>query len=415
MSFINRQAAKRWAWFAPLVFLLLSFWGCNSTDPAKVYMDIKLDSTWLTYDSIRVTLKYPATGAIDTIFHGPVTSVSDLNRVEVNGYHGEKVTVVIVGFKNAVATEQVSKEYDGTKQETIKTDTIVHAHPKLLVLKPDSLILYQGGQSESLYVTPTLDWAGKSVNWKSLDTTKAQVSALGVVTPRRAGVASIVASANDSVKDTVQVRVVLDPPVLNVGAPDTTVLINTPVIFKVHASQAYGFIKSFAWDLDGDGKFEDSLGNYPASQKEFSTTAKTYTALGTVVVRFRVRDGEGNADSASLSVKVTNALPLPSNVNLISLSLSTGPITPVFNTDSLAYRSFVFDGSRNTTVTAVAENAKTSVSINSGAAHLGTTSANLALNEGTNLVNIKVIGQDAASSRIYKIIVTVPPNLEPAP
>ena len=58
---------------------------------------------------------------------------------------------------------------------------------------------------------------------------------------------------------------------------------------------------SFAWDLDGDGDFDDSTDVAPAF---------TYAASGTYVVRLRVSDGHGGSAVDSLTVSVDNTPPV---------------------------------------------------------------------------------------------------------
>jgi hypothetical protein len=386
---------------------MLPILSCNSTEPAKVFLEIPVDSSWFAYDSIAIVLKNPETGkTLDTVFTGPVDDAKDLSRIPANEYRGEKVTVVVVGFKNGTVDKEESRLFDGEKNETIGKDSILHVNSKKLFLKPDSITLYRGGEAESVWIDPADDWKGFPISWKSLDSAKVRVSDRGVLTPVGVGATSIIASADDTTKDTVQVQVLLDPPVLDVGSADTLIVAGTPVDFKVTATQAYGFIKTFAWDLDGDGKFEDTLKNSPAGQTEFTAKPKTYARPESVLVRFLVVDGEGNTDTASRKVKVI------SGVNLKSLSLSSGPLIPAFHPDSLSYRAHFNGGNPNVTVFAKAEDPEASVSVNSGAAQPGSITLNIPLNEGTNQIQIKVVGEKGDSNRSYRITLTVPPNWE---
>ncbi len=59
---------------------------------------------------------------------------------------------------------------------------------------------------------------------------------------------------------------------------------------------------SFAWDLDGDGDFDDGV--MPSAQY-------TYTIGGSVLVRLRVTDNESNASTASILITVDNSPPQP--------------------------------------------------------------------------------------------------------
>jgi glucose/arabinose dehydrogenase/PKD repeat protein len=61
---------------------------------------------------------------------------------------------------------------------------------------------------------------------------------------------------------------------------------------------------SYAWDLDGDGQFDDSTAVAPT---------RTYTLAGTVTARLRVADQEGASDTESVTITVgaPNSPPVP--------------------------------------------------------------------------------------------------------
>ncbi|HEY6549190.1 MAG TPA: Calx-beta domain-containing protein, partial [Vicinamibacteria bacterium] len=86
------------------------------------------------------------------------------------------------------------------------------------------------------------------------------------------------------------------------------------------SSDPDGETLTFAWDLDGDGAFDDGASN---------VASFTYGASGTYVARLRVTDGSGLVDTASLSVSVGNgpptaaiASPLPSLLWSVGQTLS---------------------------------------------------------------------------------------------
>ncbi len=57
-----------------------------------------------------------------------------------------------------------------------------------------------------------------------------------------------------------------------------------------------GTITAYAWDLDGDGEFDDAF---------TATTSRTFTSAGEFLVRLRVTDNEGASASASTTITVT--------------------------------------------------------------------------------------------------------------
>jgi hypothetical protein len=483
---------------------------CNMAgDPGsgETYMDVRLDESWLTYDSIWVLLEDPAsTSPSDTLFHGKVSGVGDLAKLPAKNYRGQKVKVVIIGFRNDKPDREVTRDYDGSVQQTVKRDSVEHLpKPGLkLDLQPDRIIVYQGGAAVPLIVNPVEAWMGKAITWKSADPAKARVDGNGLVKGMGAGTTLVHAIFDDSLRDSTLVKVVQDIPILDVGQ-DTAMLINTTVIFRVKATQAYGTFEAFAWDLDGDGKYEDSSFSFPKEQNVFSASPKQFKSLGPTTVKFYLRDGEGNVaeaerkvtvatqvpvidsliesvtiivgDSASFAAKVSMqgggsvksyawdyegdgvfeetvlvpagsasvagghvyrrsgtfkailkvsdnlgtevsraaevvVKPDPTDAHLSSLTLSTGPINPGFRPETSEYTSFVSSGQRNTTLFAPSTSDQASVSVNGAEPVKAGTSVNLALQVGTNFIQVKVIAEDGKATRIYTIAITVPPNAE---
>lgn len=92
------------------------------------------------------------------------------------------------------------------------------------------------------------------------------------------------------------------------------------------------------------------------------------------------------------------------------LTVSAGSLYPPFHKDSLDYRVFMPEGSIMVALSALAEDDSASVSIPPQEASKGSAQGNLALRVGTNFVTVKVVAEDTAASRTYRLSVTVPPN-----
>ncbi len=92
-----------------------------------------------------------------------------------------------------------------------------------------------------------------------------------------------------------------NPPTAVIDAnPDSG---NTPltVSFDATASNdADGDPLTYAWDLDGDGQYDDSTA---------ATAQYTYTTGGTVMVGLRVDDGRGGTDTVATQISVGNTAP----------------------------------------------------------------------------------------------------------
>jgi glucose/arabinose dehydrogenase len=97
------------------------------------------------------------------------------------------------------------------------------------------------------------------------------------------------------------------PPTAVISASPTTGTAPLTVSFDGSASSDLdaGDTLTFAWDLDGDGQFDDSTAVAPT---------RTYTAAGTVTARLRVADPAGASDTESVTISVgggANSPPAP--------------------------------------------------------------------------------------------------------
>ena len=69
------------------------------------------------------------------------------------------------------------------------------------------------------------------------------------------------------------------------------------------SSDPEGLALTYAWDLDGDGQYNDATG---------VTTSHTYSNLGSVTVGLRVTDVDGSSDTTTTLISAGNAPPIPS-------------------------------------------------------------------------------------------------------
>lgn len=301
----------RLAGLLPAAALILFFLACHlDSSSGNVYMDVAGDASWLQYDTVIVVLK-GSDGKTDTLFNGHVNSLSDLKKLRAQGYDGGLADIEVTGRKGGQTVFREVRKYDGSKQATASKDTLIRPVPpgSKLELHPDDVVLFLGGPDTTLMPYPTDAWKGKTLLWKSNEIKVATVDAKGTVTATGIGAAYIRASANDTLSAQARVQVVRDVPVVDAGEADTAVQPGANLTFTIKVSQAYGWIEYFAWDLDGDGKPDDSLKNIPKDQTVFTTPARTYTDLATTPLSFYVRDGEGNSATAGKRLKVTDNVP----------------------------------------------------------------------------------------------------------
>ncbi|MDH5546044.1 MAG: cadherin-like beta sandwich domain-containing protein [Gammaproteobacteria bacterium] len=93
------------------------------------------------------------------------------------------------------------------------------------------------------------------------------------------------------------------------------------------------------------------------------------------------------------------------NVNLTSLSLSTGELSPSFNTATTEYSASVTSDVMEMMLTANTEDPEASLTINGVVSQSGVESAPVSLIEGSNIINVAVTASDRVQQKIYRIVV----------
>ncbi|MFC5834295.1 LamG-like jellyroll fold domain-containing protein [Nonomuraea insulae] len=99
------------------------------------------------------------------------------------------------------------------------------------------------------------------------------------------------------------VRYIFDnaPPTAVINAIPTSGSAPLAVSFSATGStDADGDPMTYAWDLDGDGELDDSTS---------ATPSRTYSQIGSYVVKLRVRDDKGGQGDATVTVNVGNTAP----------------------------------------------------------------------------------------------------------
>ena len=105
-------------------------------------------------------------------------------------------------------------------------------------------------------------------------------------------------------------------PIAQFGASTLSPQVGQTVTFTDQSTDPDGSIATRAWDLDGDGQYDDGRG---------ATATHSYPAVGTVTVRLRVTDNAGAPATAARAVTVS-ATPPPNQPPTASFTAST--LTP---------------------------------------------------------------------------------------
>ncbi|MFM8860947.1 MAG: cadherin-like beta sandwich domain-containing protein [Acidimicrobiia bacterium] len=112
--------------------------------------------------------------------------------------------------------------------------------------------------------------------------------------------------------------------------------------------------------------------------------------------------GAGNTHPSGLNISVT-----PSSVATLSdLSLSTGTLSPSFDSATTSYTASVSNVTSSMTVTPTATDAGATITVNGVATASGSASASIPLSVGTNTITVVVTAADGTTISTYTTVVT---------
>lgn len=304
----RKRAVKTGLYAALAALAAFGIWACHLEAEEGAFLDVTADSSWTGFDSIKVVLADSDGKSLDTLFNGPLKDVDQLKHLQADDFDGGKVQIILVGYDGDTIVKSEIRHYDGETQSNTEPNTVVVTpiDTAKLEIQPNVLKLYKGGPKGQLAPSGAA-WAGKTLAWTTSDASVATVAG-GEVTPLRAGKAWISAEAPNKSKDSSEVTVVVDAPVIDAG-PDTAVPLNASLSLKAYVAQEFGVVAAFKWSLDGDSAWDDSAAGLPAAKTSFTLPERQYPVAGVYVLRFYVRDGEGNEAVAKRSLTVSSQIP----------------------------------------------------------------------------------------------------------
>lgn len=169
-------------------------------------------------------------------------------------------------------------------------------------------------------------------------------------------------------------------------------------------------INNYYLDVSTSGDFSSFVSGY--NGLNVNGTSHNLTGLSpNTTYYYRVRANKNSvADQGGFSATDT-VIPLSNDADLISLSISSGSLSPTFATNTTAYSVTYANNISSITVTPTKDfvNATIQVSINGGAyatVNSGAASASLALIVGTNTINVLVTAEDLVTTKLYVITAT---------
>ncbi len=195
----------------------------------------------------------------------------------------------ISGLSEGSATVIAKSKENPLKADTLKVKVSMRQVVDSVRIDIRSFTLYTGGEDQVLKAKAFPSATVQKVQWISGNPLVAMVDGLGktsAVSPGHTRVYAI-SQADSLKKDSTEVTVKTDAPVVDVGHDSTVSVGQTLVLLPVVAPQEYGVITQFKWDVDGLPGWDDS-------STAVHSVSISFNVEKDVSARFYVKDTEGN-------------------------------------------------------------------------------------------------------------------------
>lgn len=350
MTFLKTPGLRLRAGALALLTLLAALicFSCNTGEAGGTFLKVRVDSTWLGYDSVQVLLDKGDGSSPQRIFGGKLVSVSGMEKIPADGYDGGKVTIVIRAYKDGAIARAENREYDGAQQRTVSVVVVVAPGkhdsdttaakdgltlsllPRDTVVTINDSVAFTADAKNDKGTVAEADWDfdgdGKTDLVAKPGTAAAHLTA-GFRYPSAGNfhpVLSVKGSNGATLGLTATVRVAQDKPVADAG-PDLTAPADADITLAGHGKDSLGSIVKQEWQA-GSAAFK----NAPDGKLTYHTPA----VAGDVLAIFRVTDDDGQTAQDTALIHVTVAP--DTSADALSLALTTKD-TLISIKDSAAY------------------------------------------------------------------------------
>jgi hypothetical protein len=213
MSLFSKSIPKpirmRILWLAGVLAILPTLWSCQLSQNAKVENTADFDQQYETlsqFDSVVIVFRDPQGKVMDTVVNGKVDSHSKLHDLEVEGWDGGQVQILVSGFNAGKLVYQVEKRFDGKTNQTdantvlLLPDAAIHSDIQKLDLAEGDSLKYP-----PVTVGPA-ELTDKTVTWSSSDPEVLRAGADGVK-GLKAGAAELTAHLKSAQTVTMGIKV----------------------------------------------------------------------------------------------------------------------------------------------------------------------------------------------------------------
>jgi hypothetical protein len=264
--------------------------------------DIVVNLSWTDSMSAGSTVRWTSNDGLDTTRN----PVGDADSIVVQGRLGDtlRLSASLVSPSGAISTRTVEVVLEALAEG-----------PEIFLSGPDTV---SWGDTILIVAETISNGNASTVSWWDASTGslgRTVAPAGDTILQLRAVVRDELGRADSAIHTVVVVR---DAPVADAG-PDLIAHAGSSMRFSGAATQRFGGIVEWAWDLDGDGIYGTS-----SSSAGIDTT---WESTGPRTVVLRVRDDDGNVDHDTILVTVTDSAP--------SLSVTAPSVAAVRDTLAL--------------------------------------------------------------------------------
>jgi uncharacterized protein YjdB len=216
-----------------VAFLFFPLFSCLNQDEKveRVFSFVSSFDTLSKFDSVQITVKDPAGGAVDTLFAGKVTDKSQLAELPAPHFSGGEAIITFIGTTGGKTTYKVERNFDGATLSTNGTHILLTPYASislkaktvpLRILEGETADLPQAEISPDSLFDKTLLWSCSdgtvceidSGRVRGLDAGEAELTArLASDTSKQAGVHVVVVS-----RAAIPQRIELTPDTLDLAA-----------------------------------------------------------------------------------------------------------------------------------------------------------------------------------------------------
>jgi hypothetical protein len=421
---MNRRIMKPGILLSALIGLAIFYTSCQAPDSTedKVLISVEADSSYLDFERLWVGLIDSATGDTTVLFRDSLRSFAQLRRLPVSPRPVGPVRVVIRGFAPGDTARPVFEEYRvydlGSKSLQSRT---VPLDEKSGISRPPVIDFPEIDSGAK--VGDTLRFRAKASDpdgniigyaWFFTGSPQPDVSgtadtqAMELAAPwvfLNAGFHEAMLEVRDNTGNSVGKTIVFTVgpnhrPSIRFTFRDTILSPGDTLAFAAGLVDSGAILRSYAWDLDGDGVFAQGLVLEPGLDS--LRIERVYPDTGRFQAIVKVLDGDRKEWRDTVTIRVM----LSGNAFLTRLMTPTGDLAPAFSRNLDTYSMVVPFAVANLEIRLSPEDPDASILVAGSPMKAGDSTVKVSLEVGVNPIPIQVVAQNGVFQKTYTLNVS---------